>query len=188
MNRKEEIHMDESKKTNNKQKLLICLLSYIILCMTQGIYSIKLTGSWSGINDLFGVPNYTSVSVFIVVCNFAEILLLVNAIVSAFKWLIPDNKLKATVINQISKSGTLHAVFSPFHGDMFGEDIHDITFLFDTNDGKTLTLLNADIDHENKKIHITTFDNKNGTTEKIQTVIDIAPQTADPKESEDDVK
>lgn len=180
--------MDTLKKTKNKQKLLICILSYIILCMVQGIYSIKLTGSWHGINDLFGVPNYTSVSVFIVVCNFAKILLLINAIALAFKWLIPDNKLESTVINQISKSGTLHAVFNPFHGDMFGEDIHDITFLFDTNDGKTLTLLNADIDHENKKIHITTFGNENGTTKKIETIIDIAPQTEEPKESEDDVK
>lgn len=180
--------MNALKKTKNKQKLLICILSYIILCMVQGIYSIKLTGSWHGINDLFGVPNYTSVTVFIVVCNFAEILLLINAIASAFKWLIPDNKLETTVINQISKSGTLHAVFNPFHSNMFGEDIHDITFLFDTNDGKTLTLLNADIDHENKKMHITTFSNKNGTTEKIQTIIDIAPQTAEPKESEDNVK
>lgn len=182
--------MDTLKRTNNRQKLLICILSYIILGMTQGIYSMKLTGSWNGINDLFGVPNYTSVSIFIVVCNFAKILLLADAVILSFKWVMRDNKIKATVINQTSKSGTLHAVFNLFHGDMFGEDIHDITFLFDAkgNNNETLTLLNADIDHENKKIHITTFGNENGETKKIETIIDIAPQTVEPKKSEGDMK
>jgi hypothetical protein len=175
---------------NALKKSIICLLGYTALYMAKLIYSMKLTGSWDGLINLFGVPGYTSVSIFIIVCDSAKILLLANAVALGIKGLMMYNKPKTTIISNTSESGTIHAIFNPHHYNAFGENIHDITFLFDTkgNNNETLTLLNIDIDHENEEIHITTFGNENGETKEIETIIDIAPQTVEPKKSEDDMK